>query len=295
MRYLFTWIIGLMMCSVASAAVVGNGGIFVNGVDQGGIVNPHEGDFTFSDNLTVSGSQSIGGGLQIDGTLNVDGGIYTSGASSQVVFGNGEYLDGNIDKAIYVYSDNGAGLAQLRVDGNIYGNGAFLTGIGANTISGLTVNSVPRANADGNGVIDSTIYDVNGSVGIGTDAPMSTAQIHSATDTILNITTGDGNVGKIRFGETAVGTSGGVIKFNGSTNTFSIGTALTTTDYDAMFIVRGNNNVGIGDSTPSYALDVSGSIRGTGGLLTPSGTIGYTGACSGTLQVQGGVSYACIP
>jgi hypothetical protein len=102
----------------------------------------------------------------------------------------------------------------LYVDGFIYGNGSKLTGV--SSISGLTANNVSKANATGNGLIDSAIYDVNGNVGIGTTAPGQKLDVNGVvrgTSFLMPATTGGGT------NTTALGRvngAGGSITSNGN-------------------------------------------------------------------------------
>jgi len=58
----------------------------------------------------------------------------------------------------------------LYVDGLLFGDGSKLTGI-TGLISGLTQNSVSKANAAGTGLVDSAIYNLGSNVGINDTTP----------------------------------------------------------------------------------------------------------------------------
>ena len=55
-----------------------------------------------------------------------------------------------------------------------------------------------------------------------------------------------------------------------------------------MFSVSSNGNIGINDTTPTYKLDVNGTLRSTG-VVNITNATESTGADSGALQVDGGV------
>lgn len=53
-------------------------------------------------------------------------------------------------------------------------------------------------------------------------------------------------------------------------------------------VIAASGQVGINDSTPSYALDVTGDIRATGNYRSADGTQGATGS-GGTVTVKNGI------
>jgi len=110
-----------------------------------------------------------------------------------------------------------------------------------------------------------TIQDVTGNVGIGTTSP--TGSLHIATggennDSAILIEVDDTKYRRIQFSEdfSTWGPSqyGAYLGYDANSNVFSIGTYNGGTDKRTLNILRGSDRVGIGLTSPSYALEVAG-------------------------------------
>ncbi len=119
-------------------------------------------------------------------------------------------------------------------------------------VGDLTENYVPRWSDGATALIDSTIYDNNGYVGIGTTDPSAKG--------IEVVNTGTG----AQF--FANRTDGATMEFSASANAGIIGTRnnkelrFRVNVYNAMVITT-SRNIGIGTNTPGYKLDVAGKIH----------------------------------
>ncbi len=110
----------------------------------------------------------------------------------------------------------------------------------------------------------------NGNVGIGTSTPVSRLSVVDSSLPALSIYNSADNQfegGRIRFLEVPANTFlGGYLHYDGSNNVFNIGVhnvadQLTSHDTNAISILRGSGNIGIGTSDPSCDLDVQGGTH----------------------------------
>ena len=156
--------------------------------------------------------------------------------------------------------DNG----DLNVDGNITGSdvqiddwGSISASLAAatltNPITGTgTTNYVSKFTGT-NTLGDSLIFDNGTNVGIGTTSP--DAKLHVYGDMIIG---GDGSDAILRFWET---TNGWNIRHKASDNSLRFSNVLGGTDHVAF---GENGNVGIGETSPGYKLDVHNGNVGAG-------------------------------
>ena len=109
--------------------------------------------------------------------------------------------------------------------------------------------------------------DPDGKIGLGTDDPIGVLDIEGMTTTTpaikVNAGAGDNLIMDI-YNSSDVKRMG--MEYDNSNINFNI----TDRDTNKLFTVRETGNVGIGDDTPTYKLDVSGSIRATGDVTATS-------------------------
>jgi hypothetical protein len=189
----------------------------------------------------------------------------------------------------------------------------------ANTVSTKAVK--PRANAgsvnfvgkfvDATNLGNSSIYDINGAVGIGTTTPTANLELSGPANPILRVNGAAPGAAFIFNSQTGMGqdraTMGVNAFFNGNwhlanTQEPSWLLQLRTAEDDfgilraapgavdfanhALFTVKGDGNVGIGTQSPASKLDVAGDINFTGGLFThgvPILHLGLTGGDPGSV------------
>ena len=146
------------------------------------------------------------------------------------------------------------------------------------SIADMTTGSIPFIGASGLFSQDnSNLFwdDTNKRLGIGTTDPNTKLSIKGDDDKDTGpIITLSGNAinqvesGRIRFTETDIYYQGGFIYFDGDINTFNIGVHddadnLTSSDINAISILRSNGNVGVGTIDPDSALHIKANTPGT--------------------------------
>ena len=129
---------------------------------------------------TAIGTGSIGiattaprGTLEVDGTtylMSGNVGVGTTGPRALFEVGTAASITAGANAGAIIKND-------LVVDGKIYGDGSGLTGV-SGAITGLNTTHIPVANSS-NTIIDSVIYNVGISVGIGTSAPRAILDLGS--------------------------------------------------------------------------------------------------------------------
>jgi uncharacterized coiled-coil protein SlyX len=137
-------------------------------------------------------------------------------------------------------------------------------------------------------------------IGIGTQTPVTTLDVRSATPEITVGTSGN-NGGALYFGNPGHGIKRSYSQLN------DVGLYTTAADVylsangtsTSQFVLKNNGNVGIGTSSPSGKLHVAGNVFASGnlgiGTSNPMGAIGYPGGWDGLhARSSGGSGLAII-
>jgi photosystem II stability/assembly factor-like uncharacterized protein len=193
--------------------------------------------------LYAKNAQSVTSGVDWSGILNIPAG----------------FADGVDDVGLMIETDPTV-LASVK-DGISWGevsgipagfaDGVDDVGLTSETdpqVSSATINSVPKWN--GTTLVDSTIYDSGGNVGIGTTGPGSILQVAAISDTAgQGIRIGNASIpwGAMR---TAITGSGAIVFDTWGGSAWNSGVMVLTV----------NGNVGIGTASPTAKLSVNGDI-----------------------------------
>lgn len=221
------------------------------------------GTSTPSTPLEVNKSQNAGTAITVDNSYTTAGnGAYSGlffkqGGTNRFFFGSNN--NGNTTQ------NGGAGAVQLWN----YANGPML----------FATNNVERIR-----------IDAAGNLGIGTSSPLSSLHVYKQNNGALTSVIADndgtgnntGQAFQFRYGSTGI--LGGIYHQFSSTQWVLRFKAWTTTgtEVERLTVLGDSGNVGIGNTAPSYKLDVNGQIRsGSGGFVFPDGTVQTTAATGG--------------
>ena len=191
--------------------------------------------------------------------------------------------------ALYTGIQSTAGI-RIKSDGasaigNYHGTIALSKGTGSVAISavqegtdsdrmGMAFFTHPSATGSA-AAVEQMRIDENGNVGIGTTSPASKLHVSSSGDTILRVTSADGNAAFLDLGD-ASDPDGGRIVYDSGSNL-----ALYTASSERMRI-DSSGNVGIGTTSPSFKLDVTGD-----GIRNVRSTAGWAGWFENTNNSSG--------
>jgi hypothetical protein len=177
---------------------------------------------------------------------------------------------------VFVKSGGGLTLTKPTGEGNGIQNMGLVGKVSSGNSGSITVSSIMRTNdvpnlpegriwvGDGNTIVSDTVYidEPNERMGIGTTNPASKLHVSSSGDTILRVTSADGNAAFLDLGD-ASDPDGGRIVYDSGSNL-----ALYTASSERMRITP-TGNVGIGTTNPGT---LHGASYGTTKLHIDGGT-----------------------
>ena len=210
---------------------------------------------------------------------------------------------------IYLKSGGGLTLTKPTGEGNAIQNLGLVGKVSGGNAGSLTVSSIMRQNdvpnlpegriwiGDGNTLVSDTVYvdEPNNRVGIGTTSPSTDLEVSSTGVNGVDISQSASNAsqsGRLFFTTNTASEGFALFNSNGTFQVNSGGIPNNTSGTNRISIVGSSGNVGIGTTTPSYKLDVSGDayIDETLNIETTiSGSLafGYAGVGAGNLVVGG--------
>lgn len=271
-----------------------------------------------ADALISTGYLPAIGLLETDLINNAFGHVVITGELLNITTDPIDGLTPTTGDTIYLKSGGGLTLTKPTGEGNAIQNLGLVGKVSGGNAGSLTVASIMRQNdvpnlptgkiwiGDGNTIVSDTVYvdEPNNRVGIGTTSPSARLEVqgtNSNTQAALKVTdSGDSffevvpdNNTTFKIGDLDAVGDEAMIVGTFSDITFSKGGTAT-------MILDSNNRVGIGTTTPSYKLDVSGDayIDETLNIETTiSGTpvYGYYGVGAGNLVVGGFNSASFTP
>ncbi|MEX2410707.1 MAG: hypothetical protein WD607_04925, partial [Candidatus Paceibacterota bacterium] len=248
-------------------------------------------DFDYASSLvgTVTKTDSLGGDESVKSQISVSGltfGVGTGDGSNQFsVTSNGNvYIGGQLDMStnkivnLDTPTNNADAATKSYVDSAI-----------SDTEGGIYWN------ANGN-----HIYNTNSAnVGVGTNSPGSKLQVEDSSQVLIHALgtfSGNNTIRVERSGNSIVDLVAGSSGYGGGLITDGYELVLTTNNdiTNPNFYVGTNGNVGIGDSSPSQKLSVSGNVSATGYLYSSASTgdlfFNWVGGGIRRITDQGGVS-----
>lgn len=269
---------------------------------------------TIGNLFTTGGNVGIGTTSPIY-TLDINGTLEASNSNGLMLFAS----SGNVFIGTTTPTGSAFGNGNLYMYGaNGSNNGIAINGVGNSTLqfwnSGTLKGAVVSVATAGNWSTDSRVGDMvircasnqsmlfnsnggsgvssmiisGGNVGIGTSVPAYSLQVDG--DVALNVLPGIGTTGSIKIGRQDFNARWHMINVNTGTAAslsnmiFNLHDAVTSTSIAPILTLRGNGNVGIGTTSPTTALYVSGS----GTSITSGITfVKSSGAYSGTTYENG--------
>jgi len=211
-------------------------------------------------------------GAQLTLTSNVyAGGYIQSGSTAGGIQSQGAYmgwnLTGGVGETDFI---NQQGLGSGGWRWYNYNNSAQLTSNAAalSAAGGLTLGTYSNAyTAPTGGLI------CPGNVGIGTTSAVTSPKLWSASDVYLN---GSLYAGDFACQIAAVGASNPnkrlALMYDTSNNISLVQSMIVGTGTTPLILNAAGGNVGIGNTSPGFSLDVNGAIRGNGTFVGGSGT-----------------------
>jgi hypothetical protein len=259
-----------------------------------------------ADALISTGYLPAIGLLETDLINNAFGHVVITGELLNITTDPIDGLTPTTGDTIYLKSGGGLTLTKPTGEGNAIQNLGLVGKVSGGNAGSITVASIMRQNdvpnlptgkiwvGDGNTIVSDVVYldETNERMGIGTTSPAKKLTIGSI---------GIGNTDGLKIEDPSNTAYGAHYSYDDGSTTVEIGGVTNNTLNDCISIARDatrtitidtSERVGIGTTTPSYKLDVSGDayIDETLNIETTiSGTLlyGYSGVGAGNLVVGG--------
>jgi hypothetical protein len=203
--------------------------------------------------MRIDASGNVGIGKTPGLLLDVSGAVGTTWSPNVVnvgITGTASATSGNAGSGI-TFIGNTTGTSSVS-------NLAFISGIKENATDGNYDGALSfgtRTNGSGGGNFEKMRITASGNVGIGTSNPQSDLHIYSST-TVSDMRMGNSAASTVLSMYTA---SNDLVVFNATaTGSFYLGT-----NNSADLTIASDGNVGIGQTSPTYKVDVNGTTVGT--------------------------------
>jgi hypothetical protein len=181
-------------------------------------------------------------------------------ASGQFTFANSATMQGGINLSNYtVKIDNTSGVG-LYLDANELITDAGTLHIGAFNDAGNISFQVGNA-TDSYLSNQAMIINSSGNVGIGTSNPSTSLHVRSSSNNVATFETTLTSDMAIELKNS----QGSMFFGLGGGEEFAVGTDADLNGPNSKFVVKNSGYVGIGNTSPSYKLDVDGAVRAKGG------------------------------
>jgi hypothetical protein len=233
----------------------------------------NSGDFHFITDDTAS----FGTKLFIGDSGNVGIGTTSPDQKLHVLKGSAGTITSNPD-AIITAENSQAGYIQLLVP-NANESGVLFGNVSSSASGGIIYNNSGTSNGlqfRTNGNSTKMAITSSGNVGIGTTNPIGKLTVSADGGTGLEIQTQDSLARVAMVGYDRADSAYRELYFEGYNFNFN------TSGTNTRLSILNNGNVGIGDTTPSYKLDVNGTLRATGAATFDSNV-----TVTGDLTVNG--------